>query len=567
MPNFNDDSQLRRVDDLRAKEAEKLSQLLADKYQLPYLDLSQTAINTDALRLIPEIEAREAGVAAFKLVGRTISLAIMSPNNQKLNAILEDLKGKNFAITLYLASEIGVARAWERYREISRSERTEAGLIEISSEVITEIIPKIKTLDDIKNLLGVEAEKTLSEGGITGIVEMILAGALVTEASDIHLEPEEEDIRLRYRLDGVLEDITHFNKKINRQVNSRLKLMSGLKLNVTQSAQDGRFSIKIDDVEIEIRTSVLPGAYGETIVLRVLNPKNIAVSFTDLGIETHLFEIFNREIRKPNGLILLTGPTGSGKTTTLYAFLREINNPESKIITIEDPIEYHLNGVSQTQVNRAKKYTFLSGLRAALRQDPDVIMVGEIRDEETAKIAINSALTGHLVLSTLHTNNAAGTIPRLIDLGINPKIMSSSLTVAAAQRLVRKLCLKCRQEKVTDTKELELINKVLANIKAKRPEFNPLSASWRSGKTWEPVGCEDCHQTGYKGRIGVFEAIIMDDSIAQVATTNPSERDIVLAAKPQKILDMREDGVLKVVSGVTALAELGRVIDLDAPFF
>ncbi len=562
MPTFNDDSQLRRVDDLRAKEAEKLSQLLADKYQLPYLDLSQTAINTDALRLISEAEARAAGVSAFKLTGRSVSLAIMSPNNNKLNAILDDLKGKNFTVTLYLASEIGIARAWERYSEISHSERTEAGLIEISSEVITETIPKIKTLDDIKGLLNVESEKTLREGGITGIVEMILAGALATEASDIHLEPEEEDIRLRYRLDGVLEDITHFDKKVYKQVDSRLKLMSGLKLNITQSAQDGRFSIKVADIEIEIRASVLPGAYGETIVLRVLNPKSIAVSFTDLGIESHLFEVFSREIRKPNGLILLTGPTGSGKTTTLYAFLREINNPESKIITIEDPIEYHLTGVSQTQVNRAKKYTFLSGLRAALRQDPDVIMVGEIRDEETAKIAINSALTGHLVLSTLHTNNAAGTIPRLIDLGINPKIMSSSLTVAAAQRLVRKLCLKCRKEKVADAKELELITKVLGNIKAKRPEFVAPEV-----KTWEPVGCETCHQTGYKGRIGVFEAIIMDDAIAQVATANPSEKEIVVAAKPQKILDMREDGIIKVVGGVTALSELGRVIDLDAPFF
>ncbi len=562
MPNFNDDSQLRRVDDLRLKEAEKLSQLLAEKYHLPYLDLSQTAINTDALRLIPESEARAAGIAAFKLTGRTLSLAIISPNNEKLKGILDDLKQKNFTISLYLASEIGVERAWERYSEISRSERATAGLIEISDEVITESLPQIKNLLDVKQLLDQEAEKTIKEGGITGIVELILAGALATEASDIHLEPEEADIRLRYRLDGVLEDITHFESKVYRQVSSRIKLMSGLKLNITQSAQDGRFSIKVGGEEIEIRTSVLPGAYGETIVMRVLNPKAIAVSFTELGMEPQLFEIFSREIKKPNGLILLTGPTGSGKTTTLYAFLREINSPESKIITIEDPIEYHLDGVSQTQVNRAKKYTFLSGLRAALRQDPDVIMVGEIRDAETAKIAINSALTGHLVLSTLHTNNAAGTIPRLIDLGINPKIMSSSLTVAAAQRLVRKLCLKCRKEQAPEPAQTELINRVLAGVKAKRPEFDPPAI-----KLWAPVGCEACHETGYKGRIGIFEAILMDDAIAQVATANPSEKEIVLAAKPQKMLDMREDGVLKVLAGVTALPELGRVIDVNAPFF
>lgn len=247
--------------------------------------------------------------------------------------------------------------------------------------------------------------------------------------------------------------------------------MSGLKLNIKQSAQDGRFSIKAGDLEIEIRTSVIPGAYGESIVLRVLNPKSIALSFEQLGVSDELFRIFDREIHKPNGLILLTGPTGSGKTTTLYAFLKRVNSPENKIITIEDPIEYHLKGISQTQVSKEKGYTFLSGLRSALRQDPDIIMVGEIRDTETAKIAINSALTGHLVFSTLHTNNSAGAIPRLIDLEINPKVMSSSLTLSIAQRLARKLCPYCKQADDPSSFERNLIEQVIVSIKKKKPEM------------------------------------------------------------------------------------------------
>ena len=292
--------------------------------------------------------------------------------------------------------------------------------------------------------------------------------------------------------------------------------------------------------------------------MRVLNPKNIEVTFEKLGITSDLMEIFDREINKPNGLILLTGPTGSGKTTTLYSFLQRINSPESKIITIEDPIEYHLKGINQTQVNRQKGYTFLSGLRSALRQDPDIMMVGEIRDSETAKIAINSALTGHLVFSTLHTNNSAGTIPRLIDLGVNSKIISSALTLSIAQRLIRKLCSNCRKEIAIPESEKELIIKVLESIKKKKVDFVVPSVD----KTYEAVGCPECNDTGYSGRLGLFEAIYMDNSIATVTTTNPNEKDIRIAAIPQGILDMRQDGILKVVEGTTSFRELSRVIDL-----
>ncbi|MBP9856129.1 MAG: type II/IV secretion system protein [Candidatus Pacebacteria bacterium] len=558
MINFNDDKQAHRVEELHLKEAEELAEVLAVKYGVPYLDLSKTSINTDALRLIPEDEARAAHVALFKTKGKELYMVSSSPTSENAKAVVADLESKNFKVTLYVCSEASLRRAWGRYSEIVLSTPTDIGIIQISNEAIAEDIKNLKSLADIQESLKEQGELTLKGSGITGIVEMILSGALVTEASDIHIEPQENAVRLRYRLDGVLEDIVDLDRRVYQPILSRLKLVSGLKLNVKQSAQDGRFSIGVGANDMEIRTSILPGAYGESVVLRVLNPNTIRLKFEDLGIEPMLLKIFNEQIRKPNGVILLTGPTGSGKTTTLYSFLREINSTESKIITIEDPIEYHLPGINQTQVNQKKGYTFLTGLRSALRQDPDIIMVGEIRDGETAKIAINSALTGHLVFSTLHTNNAAGTIPRLIDLGINPKIMSAALNVSVAQRLVRKLCPHCKKEVPLTTEDSQIILPVVESIKKKRPELAPAQTKLM----YIPVGCERCNNMGYKGRIGLFEAILMDEAVATAAINNPSEKEIKTAAVPQKILDLRQDAIIKVLRGETSLEEVSRVVDL-----
>ncbi len=551
----------KKIADLRQKEAEELAVTLSARYGLPYLDLSKSAINTDALRLIPEPDAKRAGVAAFRSSGKHLGLAILSPHKNETIALIEDLKRKNYVLEIYMVSEISLETAWSRYSEISLSEKTKAGLIEISSDDIARLTEQFKTLADIKVELDKESAAAIARGGISGILEVILAGGLVTDASDIHLEPEQNAVRLRYRLDGVLQDVADFPLKIYTQLVSRLKLVSGMKLNIKQSSQDGRYSIALNDSEIEIRSSVIPSAYGESIVMRILNPKTIELTFEKLGVEPKLYGIFDREIRKPNGLVLLTGPTGSGKTTTLYAFLRAINSSENKVITIEDPIEYHLEGINQTQVNRKQNYTFLSGLRSALRQDPDVIMVGEIRDAETAKIAVQSSLTGHMVFSTLHTNNAEGAIPRLIDLEVNPKIITSALSLSIAQRLLRKLCPVCRREKDPTDDERRLIDKVLAEIAQKRPELLP-AGGWQ--KIFEPVGCEKCNGTGYKGREGIFEAIMMDEKIAQKTIENPNEREIKLAAKDQGILDMKQDGILKVVNGRTTLNELSRVIDTES---
>ena len=553
-----DEKRDRKIDELYKQEAEKLAQVMAERHQLPYIDLSKLSLNTDALRLVPMLEAKEAGLAAFRVTGRIVHVAIMSATNDKIKEIVEDLKNKNFTVNLYLASTSSLARAWDMYGEISASAASDAGLIKISDTQISDLAGQFKTLDEIRQALTTENMNAVKGSGISVILEMILAGSLATDASDIHFEPQDEQIRLRYRLDGVLLDIVDLDPKIYRQILARIKLVSGLKLNVKLSAQDGRFTIRANKTEIEIRTSVIPSAYGESIVMRVLNPKTIQLTFEKLGVEPKLYDIFAREIRKPNGLVLLTGPTGSGKTTTLYAFLREVNSTESKIITIEDPIEYHLEGVNQTQVNRAKGYTFLSGLRSALRQDPDIIMVGEIRDSETAKIAINSALTGHLVFSTLHTNNAAGAIPRFIDLGVNSKVLSSSLTLSIAQRLVRKLCDQCKKKVAPEPETKKFLEQVVESIKARRSDIQVPPVT----EIYEPVGCPACNGTGYKGREGIFEAILMDEAIGKVANENPDEREIRLAARPQGILEMRQDGILKVLSGRTSITELGRVVDL-----
>jgi type IV pilus assembly protein PilB len=397
---------------------------------------------------------------------------------------------------------------------------------------------------------------------ISHLLEIILAGAIAIKASDIHIEAEQERGRLRLRLDGILQDTSFFNLDVYHLLNSRIKLLSGMKL-TSKIAQDGRFSITEEKDELNIRTSLIPGAYGESIVMRILDPKSIQVKLEEIGIEPFLFSIIQEEIAKPNGLILVTGPTGSGKTTTLYAFLRKIYSPEIKIITIEDPIEYHLIGITQTQTNEEKGYTFAEGLRSALRQDPDVVMVGEIRDNETAEIAVQSALTGHIVFSTLHTNNAAGVIPRLINLGVNPKILVSALSLSIAQRLVRKLCTFCKKEKVSTEEEIKIIKLIMDSIKNEGKNLTNYNINPDAPiKLFEAAGCDKCNMTGFKGRMGIFEAIKTDEAIEKIMPENPSEREIKKVARNQGILTMRQDGVVKIINGITSFEEVQSVVDL-----
>ncbi|MBX9765017.1 GspE/PulE family protein [Patescibacteria group bacterium] len=540
--------------ELRRREEEELAELLSGKYGISYRDLTRSSINVDALRLVNEAEARKAEVAAFDIVGKKISLGVRSPNHPELPPVLQGLKDHGYEVVQFMVSRISLERAWERYKDLSFAVRSREGALDISPEELKKSVEKIKTVEDIKASVA-EVASLKKAYRISKILEVVLAGAIAVDASDIHIEAEVDTARMRYRLDGVLHDIMTIDHETHALLLSRLKLLSGLKLNVHDTAQDGRFSVGLDNKEIEIRASVIPGGYGETVVMRLLDPESIAVPFEGLGMEPNLRTLVEREIRNPNGMLLNTGPTGSGKTTTLYACLKKVHNQQIKIITIEDPIEYHVAGVVQTQVE--KNYSWLDGLRAALRQDPDIIMIGEIRDTEVARTAIDAALTGHFVFSTLHTNAAAGTFPRLADLGIDPKVFSSAINVAMAQRLVRVLCKSCKKKVPLEGKTKEIVDRVLGGLRDK--SVLPADVS----SAYEPAGCAECNGTGYKGRLGIFEAIVMNTELDALLRTLPSEREIYAYQKKQNIMTMPEDGVVKVVSGITSWDELTRVVVVE----
>lgn len=550
---FADKKTERKIKLLREREKEDLAKLLSKKYGVEYGDLSRVSIDADALKLIPEGVAKENKVAVFSKLEKNVNVAAHSPKDDGVTNVLEELKKKGFAPKIFMVSNKSLEKAWTMYKDISFSEKTKAGVLEISSEQIENLVKKIKTLDEVIKII--KETLVMKKGHKTSrIIETVLAGALAMETSDVHIEPEESNARLRFRLNGMLTEILYFDTKTYNLLLSRIKILAGLKLNVKKEAQDGRFSINLGETDVEIRASSMPGAYGEAIVLRILNPETIKVSMEALGMDEDLLKAIMGELQKPNGIILNTGPTGSGKTTTLYAFLSKIHQPEIKIITIEDPIEYHLPGVVQTQVDRKKKYTFSTGLRSSLRQDPDIIMVGEIRDNETAKIAIHAALTGHLVLSTLHTNSAAGTFPRLIDLGVDEKVIGPAVNVSMAQRLVRKLGEK-RKEIPIKGKDKEDIERILAGVvdKSKIPQTNHL---------WVPDVPENSSDTGYSGRTGIFEAILIDDEMEQLISKKPRETEVEELAKKQGILTMKEDAVIKALKGITSLEEVRRVIEL-----
>jgi len=423
------------------------------------------------------------------------------------------------------------------------------GEITVSQDIFSEVQKEIKNVSNFKKKI----EEVLTKR-TTEILEIILGGAIFLDASDIHIEPEEEKAKIRARIDGVLQDVIIINQKTYESLLSRIKLLSGLKLNITDRPQDGRFSIATEKTTIEIRASALPAEHGESIVLRVLNPKSL-IEIDSLGLRKDLLKIFEREIKKPNGMIIVTGPTGSGKTTTLYAFLRMIHRPEIKIITIEDPIEYHLEGISQTQVAPEKGYDFANGLKAIVRQDPDVILVGEVRDLETAQTALQAALTGHLVLSTLHTNDAAGTIVRLQSLGEKPVNIAPAINMAVAQRLIRKVCQKCVKFEKISSQELERIKKVLKNLPKGITKYS------ESSKVPKAAGCQDCNLTGYRERVGIFEAFLVDDEMEKFILTSPSIATLREKAIEKGMITMYQDGLIKVLEGLTTIEEVERVIE------
>ena len=553
MPKFYEEKSKRKLDILRKKEEEESTKIISQKYGIPYVNLGTFPIEIDALMTVPEDHARTAELAVIQMTGKHLRIAVKNPQKEETVAVLKQLEEERYTHELFLASKSSLEHAWEVYQKAPERYKTTAGIVEIHNEHLTALQKEIRNIDEVKSLV----EKAFF-GKTTEILEIVLAGAVALGASDIHLEPQEERVRLRFRLDGVLYDVIFLPPKVFKLLLSRIKLVAELKLNIRDKAQDGRFTIRIEDTDVEVRVSSLPGPYGENIVMRILNPNTIQINFEDMGMQPWIMATMEEELKKPNGMILTTGPTGSGKTTTLYAAVRKVHNPGTKIITVEDPIEYHLKGIEQTQVDSEKGYDFANALRAIVRQDPDVILVGEIRDLETASIAMHAALTGHLVFSTLHTNNAAGTIPRLLDLGIKPPIIAPAINVSMAQRLLRKLCGFCKQELKPTEEFLKKLQQELAGFPKAIPV--PDQKDWKLFKA-APQGCPKCNNTGYKGRIGVFEIILIDDEIERlVLKGESSEYEMQKQAFRQGQITMRQDGLLRVLTGMTDLEEIESVV-------
>lgn len=547
MQQFDDKLQSSKIAELHHREEEMLIRSLAPKQGYQYIDLVDIPIQVDALKLVPETTSRSAEIAVFKRGNKTLSVAVRNPQNPTSQAVLTDLEKRGFELILFMASLHSLTHAWERYRDEKSTVAEAKGVLDVNPDEIARLAKEINNhLDVANNILLIRSENGAQR--ISKTIEVLFGGALALNASDIHIEPETIGVRVRYRLDGVLWDISDMEKKVYPLVTSRLKLLSGLKLNVHNEAQDGRFTLDVGARKLEVRASVIPGTYGESIVMRLLDPDTSSFKLENLGLNARLYEVIEQELTRPNGTFLTTGPTGSGKTTALYACMQRMHTPEVKIVTIEDPIEYKLPGIVQTQVD-GDTYTFASGLRSILRQDPDIIMVGEIRDRDVAETTINAALTGHYVFSTLHTNSAVGAFPRLIDLGVDPRTIGSAINIVLGQRLVRRLCEHCRVERDATTEEQKTIARIM-----------PQSVAMHT--VYESRGCGACSQSGFKGRIGIFEAVVVDAAVEEAILNGLREREILKAAAPQNIPSMQEDGIMKVLAGITSLDELARVVDL-----
>lgn len=554
MPQFDDTFSTDRMGEIRREEEDHLISALAAQNGYGYIDLRGVTINPTALLIIPEEEARAGGIVAFETIRNRISIATRNPNAKETKEAITKLQSRNYTVTVFMTSTASLEHGWNRYEDQKKTSATVYGVLDINADNITTQIKRFKTPEAVAE--HIQEIKTLNNvRRISETLESIFAGAIALKASDIHIEPEQGGVRLRYRLDGVLHDIMDLERAIYERLIARLKLLSGMILNRRDEAQDGRFTFTTSEKEVEVRSSIIPGASGEAMVMRLLDPTVASFNLEQLGLNEILYKVMEAEIKRPNGLIITTGPTGSGKTTALYAFLRKAHTPDVKIITIENPVEYKVDGIVQTQVS--DEYTFSTGLRAILRQDPDIIMVGEIRDGEVAETAIHAAQTGHLVFTTLHTNSAVGAFPRLIDLGVDSRMIGSSVNIVLGQRLVRTLCEACKKPHNATEEEAALIFKILRTHPKAPTLVEPIVI-------FDAVGCEKCNGTGFKGRQGVYEAIKVNQAVEEAVITDPREHIILEAAQKQGIPTMAEDGIEKVLLGRTSLKELERVVDLSS---
>lgn len=539
-----------RLNQLEYEQQERLAQQRAEQLDLPYVSLVAFPVNSETLELIPKPLAMEAGTVLFYKQGKDLRLASVNPQLSHVTELVERLK-KRYDVEpqMYVASHRSLASALARYRRQHEEEVIPRGEVRIEQSEVADLEEVLSSLEE----LGARIESLPP----TEILNTIVISAVKLGASDIHIEPQEKVARLRFRIDGVLQDVTTFNREGWALLLSRVKVLAKLKLNVREVPQDGSFVLMLNEVMYDMRLSVLPGGYGENIVIRILDRKAQAVSVRDLGMKERDFQLVMAELRKVNGMVLVTGPTGSGKTTTLASFLQEINKPEIKVITLEDPIEYRLSGVEQTQVDADAGYTFAKGLRSILRQDPDVIMVGEMRDTETAETAVHASLTGHLVFSTLHTNDAAGAIPRLVDMGVQPFVLGPALNMVIAQRLVRVVCKECAQEYTPDAQLIEQVQNVMQGVR--EDVFNKALLADKSVTFMKAVGCAACANSGYKGRRGVFEIFSIGGDMEELVLKGADSNRIREEALKQGMTTIAQDGYLKVFEHITTIEEVERI--------
>ena len=542
-----------KMDIIRRQAEEKRAEDLAKKLNLPYVNLNITPIDSQDLLIIPKEKAKEGIMVVMKKAGRVIRIAVQDPENPKTIQVIEELKKQNFDCHLFVVSLTGLKKAWNRYELTPQDVADLRGLLIIQQKELNEFKKSLETIQELK--------KVVHDLSTTQLLAILIAGAIKMKASDIHFEPSKDDTKLRYRIDGILQNITDFPTENYLSLLFRIKTLSDMLLNIHDISQDGRFSVRISDDDkiikiIDLRISVLPSGYGESVVMRLLGTSAAELKISDVGIRPELFETVKSQITRPHGMVLTTGPTGSGKTTTLYACLNYINKPGNKIITVEDPIEYRLAGITQTQINKRKGQDFTQALKAVVRQDPDALMVGEIRDNESAEIAIRFALTGHLVFSTLHTNDAAGAIPRLIDMGVKPSFVPAAVNLIIGQRLVRKLCPKCKKAYKPTSEEIEVTKKIFSLISPRSGIDIPKKIT----TFYKAVGCRACHGLGYKGRLGVFEFFTISDTIEKLIIEKATSLELNAKAMEEGMVTLMQDAMLRVVEGITTIEEIQRVI-------
>ena len=522
-------------------EAE-LKKLEAYILGIPFVNIQKEEIDRDVLVIIPEQIAKSHKIVAFDLDGKVLKVAMVNPDD--LQAIDFIKKKTQLEISPCLTTNEGIESALRQYQKSLQTE-------------VSEIIKQSNKISKEEDL-----QKMAEDIPVIKVLDTLLKHAVLEGASDVHIEPEEENVVIRYRVDGILHDAMVLPKQVLTGLIARIKVLAKLKLDEHRLPQDGRFKINLPECKVSLRVSILSVFDGEKAVLRILNDSSKGLTLESLGVSGDALEIIHRNIKKPNGMMLSTGPTGSGKTTTLYTIMDILNTPQVNISTIEDPVEYRMPRINQTQINSKLGFTFANGLRSLLRQDPDIMMVGEIRDNETAEIAVHAAMTGHLIFSTLHTSSAAGSIPRLVDMGVEPFLIASSLNVVIGQRLVRKLCTECRQKYKLNNSEIESLSgmidtKKLEKILTKEGVLKS-GESWKNIEIYKSVGCEKCRD-GYHGRCGIFEVMEVSEEIKKLVIEKRTEGEIFSQARKEGMVSIVEDGLLKAAKGITAIEEILRV--------